>query len=194
MRDVPPELYRFGCPLCGRILKAPLPRAGQPGECPACRRSITLPGALCESWTLQQVGVVLADSDQPVEERTLDRAALLLAQGTCLEYTMGREQLPGALSVRQWRRLLVLGASRELIRLDIARKMHDPALAEVPASFADHPDAAAGHAWTLMVRYLHFNGHGVCAACAADRTGMSCIYQSCTALRGHQQRMKMITI
>jgi len=187
-------LFRFTCPHCGRILKAPQSWAGHLGACPSCQKTVTFPATTPEpakSWTLQQVLLVLADDDVAINNGAFDQAGMLLAQGTCAEYAMVRELLPaGKLSVRQWRRILTLAGTRELLRLQLLTRLDDALLDEKdfdensdPAdpAFAllpDHAQDISIGAWQIMTRYLHYSRHGTCALCKHNPTGLHCVYQT----------------
>lgn len=185
------QLFRFPCPHCKRVLKAPVQWAGRRGVCPSCQQSVIFPeshlGAI-PSRTAEQLRAVIADAQDapPMEEISADRFALLLAQGTCVEYGMARQLLAQRkLPVRQWRRLLRLAAEREGMRMHLAKQpmsiaetLEAAEAGDEGAAAALSADSAASDAGTIIVRFVHFMRHGTCAACKNDRTGLCCVYQT----------------
>ncbi len=185
----PMQLFRFPCPHCGRVLKAPLGWAGKKGVCPSCQQSVMFPNthlSEMESQTSLQLKSVISESAPEMDHASADRFAMLISQGTCVEYAMARELLGNRkMPLRQWRRVLRLAAEREGLRMHLSQQ---------PASIADALEAAekgdfsgakalsadstTSEAWSLIVRFVHFLKHDTCPACANDRTGLCCIYQT----------------
>jgi hypothetical protein len=193
------NLYRFTCPHCSRILKAPVQWAGRRGVCPNCQKSVDFPTTAlgqANSWTAEQLGKVIAPIDALLDDNEMDRLAMLLAQGTCMEYRMATELLElRQPSARQWRRMLSLAEHRESLRLDLLAQLDRPALFEddsllddATPSLALPPEAGAltlgARATQIVMRYLHQMRHGQCPNCQENPTGMACIYRDFDAFLG----------
>lgn len=185
------QLFRFPCPHCKRVLKAPLEWAGRRGVCPSCQNSVLFPKthlSAIPSRTAEQLRAVVADTPDaaPMDELTADRFALLLAQGTCVEFGMARQLLAERkLPVRQWRRILRIAAEREGLRLHVARQplsiadtLEAAEAGDESAAAALSADAVSSDACSIIIRFIHFMRHGTCPACKNDRTGLCCIYQT----------------
>lgn len=185
------QLFRFPCPHCSRVLKAPVEWAGRRGVCPSCQQSVVFPKthlSAIPSRTAEQLRAVIDNApDAPLmEEVSVDRFALLLAQGTCVEFGMARQILAERkLPVRQWRRILRLAAEREGMRMHLAKQPMSIADALDAAEAGDSSaaealsaDAVASDPGSIIIRFVHFMRHGTCPACKNDRTGLCCVYQT----------------
>lgn len=186
-------LYRFTCPHCSRILKAPVQWAGRKGVCPSCQKSVEFPTTALgqgNSWTSEQLHKIIASIDALMDDADTDRLAMLLAQGTCMEYRMSSELLDGRKpSARQWRRILVLAEQRESLRMDLLAHLDRPAFAEedplmieggaslsLPSLDGGGPTPGIA-ATQIVMRYLHHTRHGPCSGCRDNPTGMDCVYR-----------------
>lgn len=186
-------LYRFTCPSCLRILKAPVQWAGRRGQCPNCQKSVEFPHTALgqgNSWTAEQLHGIIGRSDVPFQAQEQDRLATLLAQATCMEYRMAGTLLAGRkLSARQWRRVLVVAEQRESLRLNLLSHLDRFTTLETPVSSYETgapmlalPEQPAGAATSqaarhIVLRYLHHHRHGTCPACQQNPTGMACSYR-----------------
>lgn len=188
MSALPEKRYRFACPACQRMLKAPVSWAGRRGACPACRHELFFPppAALLEqdgggAQTLLQL---VSDKAPPWPEDRLDQLALFLAQGTCHDYDHARMLLAGRpLLPRQWRKVLPLAGNREALRLQLADAAEQGAApgadgGAVPLLVPESTVDAVALAWEIAVRFQDFLRHGLCGGCQADPTGMRCLYLS----------------
>lgn len=176
-------LYRFACPSCQRVLKAPLSWSGKRGVCPGCQKPLEFPKrtSLFKGQDEAAKGLlklVAEDIPGPGDD-ILDRLALLLAQGTCLDYSQAKVIVaPGPMPARSWRRVLPKAGQHEAMRL----QMWDSVIGEeledslaFPSKDAPSEDALA---WEIMVRFQDYLKHGTCPSCRANPTGLSCIYRT----------------
>lgn len=185
------QLFRFPCPHCSRVLKAPVEWAGRRGVCPSCQKSVVFPKthlSAIPSRTAEQLRAVIDNApDAPLmDDVSADRFALLIAQGTCVELGMARQLLAERkLPVRQWRRILRIAAEREGMRLHLTKQPISIADALEAAEAGDESavealsaDAVASDPASVIIRFVHFMRHGTCPACKNDRTGLCCVYQT----------------
>jgi hypothetical protein len=184
------NMYRFACPACKRILKAPLSWAGRRGFCPKCNKALHFPRKTA-LFSAQEEGAqtllkLVSESAAPLDENDADRLSLLMSQGSCLDYSMAQRFLAGRqLPARQWRKLLPVAGTREAMRLQLAEAV-ERATTETDSPSDDlaialPPDESADQfalAWEIMVRFQDHIRHGTCQGCKDDPSGMRCIYQS----------------
>jgi hypothetical protein len=166
------------------VLKFRLEWAGKCGTCPQCGNAVDFPAIRAPSATTQHLLKVVAEEDNPwLGGEETERLALLLSQGTCMDYGMASELLGGrALAPRQWRRMLNAAVAREAMRLRLESHLEE---AETHGEGADEPlavlaaaDAAMPNAWKIFSRFLYFQRHGACEACVGNPTGLACIYRT----------------
>ena len=183
-------MYRFACPSCHRMLKAPLSWAGRRGVCPKCHEEMLFPRKTslfkAEGEGARILLKLVGESAPALPEDQADRLSLLLSQGTCMDYSLAQKLLAGrSLPPRQWRRLLPIAGTREAMRLQLsdaadraevqgAEPSDDLAVALPPHEGADE----LALAWEIVVRFQDFIRNGRCAGCQSDPTGMHCVYQS----------------
>lgn len=184
MSETTTQVFRFTCPNCQKVLKAPAEWAGRRGVCPFCQRTVTFPKVqdLPRSRTADQLlKLISPDEDMLPDEQEADKIAMLLSQGTCRDYLLASKLIgTQAFSARAWRRILNSAAGREAMRFKIEEQLEK--LAEIPD---DDEDPAAlvvaseqtnPNAWKIMVRYLYYLRHGTCDRCKDDMTGLRCMY------------------
>jgi hypothetical protein len=185
MSEASTQVFRFTCPHCQKVLKAPLEWSGKRGVCPGCQKPVTFPKFTApsnRSRTAEQLQKVVSEGDNTtLEEAESDQMAMLLSLGTCGDYQKAMKVQAGRLfSARQWRRILNSAAARETMRLHIEEQLDR--LAEIPdddddpAALVVAGEATNPDAWKVFSRYLYFLRHGTCDHCKVDVTGMTCLY------------------
>jgi hypothetical protein len=183
-------MYRFACPACRRMLKAPLSWAGRRGVCPKCSKELTFPRKT-SLFRAQEEGAqtllkLVSESAAPFAEGDADRLALLLAQGSCLDYSLAQRLLAGrTLPARQWRKLLPIAGTREAMRLQLADAVERATTETISDNdelcIALPPEDGADEfalAWEIVVRFQDHMRNGTCPGCKDDPTGLHCIYQN----------------
>ncbi len=183
MSETSTLLFRFTCPFCRKVLKAPMEWSGKRGTCPGCQRSVDFPEVRSgKSRTVEQLLKLVSDNDNfTCDENEADQLAMMLSLGTCDDYQKAVRLLADReLSVRQWRRVLNSAAARENMRLHIEEQLDKLAVIadddDDPAALVVAADATNPNAWKIMARFLYYLRHGTCANCKEDITGMSCLY------------------
>jgi hypothetical protein len=177
------QVLRLPCPHCQRVLKIPFAWAGKRGTCPACNKSIafskTLVTEVAQSKLGESIRSMLAENDEPLDEKAFDQVTLLLSQGTCRDYklvltTLGDRKL----SAKQWRRALSAAAARESMRLHIESQLDRlPDIEEDEVTSLAVIEAPAAHdSWQIIARFGYFLRHDTCSKCKEDPTGLRCIY------------------
>ena len=180
------RFLRFACPHCAKVLKIRAEAAGSPsggegpvrGRCPQCGIEVEFcrDVATEKSRTARALEGLLSEKEWGMREGQFQRLALLLSQGTCRDYALGRELLGGrGLSAREWRRALKEAAVREIMR----RRLEVSVLGDAPSevfSFCEDAEDEAQGAWEIMVRFIHHGRHGDCEACRENPTGLACVY------------------
>ncbi len=90
----PPELFRFTCPHCQKVLKARTQWAGRTGTCPNCKSSIEFPkysAPSAKSRTAQQLLQLISEEDNiTFDEDDADRLSMLLSQATCRDFFLAK--------------------------------------------------------------------------------------------------------
>jgi hypothetical protein len=179
-------MYRCTCPHCQKVLKLRIEWAGKKGACPQCKNEVQFPAyqrPSSKSATTQQLLKNVAEVDEPsLDDGQAEQLALLLSQGTCIDYGMADQLLDGrALSPRQWRRIVNSADLREGMRHRLEQQLEG----ELPPSDGkDEPislqaasETATPNAWKVLSRFLYYQRHGKCSACAMNPTGMECMYR-----------------
>ncbi len=193
MPNLSENMYRFACPSCHHMLKAPLSWAGRRGACPKCHEELMFPRKTSlfrvEGEGAKTLLKLVSESAQPLPEDQVDRLSLLLSQGTCLDYTLAQRLLAGrSLPPRQWRRLLPIAGTREAMRLQLSDAVEQlesagqgDAAATEELSVVLPPEDGVDEfalAWEIIVRYQDFVRNGTCVNCQSDPTGLHCVYHS----------------
>jgi len=180
-------MYRCTCPHCQKVLRLRVEWAGKRGTCPQCKNTVEFPAyrpPSSKSATTQQLLRVVAEVDEPtLDEGQSEQLALLLSQGTCIDYSMADKLLNGRpLSPRQWRRILNSADAREAMRHRLEEQLKEDSLPpegdEEPISLQAASDVATPNSWKILSRFLYYQRHGKCSACAANPTGMDCMYRN----------------
>ena len=181
----PPDLFRFTCPHCQKVLKARIAWAGRSGICPGCKTSVKFPEYTppsAKSRTAQQLLLLVAEDDNITFDDddaenfpcSCPRQRAVISAWRESFSTNARSPLAMAPPPEFRRRAASPCALASNNSSNASRRF--PTMRKSPQRLLVASESANPDAWKVITRFLYYLRHDACEKCQTDPTGLSCIY------------------